>query len=89
QVNCTLLVGIQEGVGIYFHEIAKISKEELDSFRDRPEDYLQDRFGGGNFKLNFYEGPSFIVCVNFKLKGEPKWQHRVRQRSSTGNEPAN
>ena len=73
QVNCTLLAGVLEGVAIYFYEIAKFSKEELDGFRDRPEEYLFDRFGGGNYKLNFYEGPSFIVCVNFKPKGEPKW----------------
>ena len=40
KVSCTLLVGVLEGVAIYFYEIAKISKEELDGFRDRPEEYL-------------------------------------------------
>ena len=49
QVNCTLLAGVLEGVAIYFYEIAKFSKEELDGFRDRPEEYLFDRFGGGNY----------------------------------------
>jgi hypothetical protein len=42
---------------------------------------LFNRFGGGWFKLNFYEGPTFIVCVNFKPKGEPKWQHLVTKKS--------
>ena len=75
QVNCTLLAGVNEGVGIYFYEIAKFTLEEFKQFRDKPEAYLFERFGGGNFKLNFYEGPSFIVCVNFKPEGEPKWEH--------------
>ena len=40
QVNCVLLAGVLEGVAIYFYEIAKITKEELDGFRARPEEYL-------------------------------------------------
>ena len=28
----------------YFHEITKISKEELDGLTDRPEEYLFERF---------------------------------------------
>lgn len=75
RINLTLLVGVNRGVGVVFHEIAKIAREEFDRFRDRPEEYLFERFGGGNFKLNFYEGPSFITTVNFKPKGEPKWEH--------------
>ncbi|GIS84810.1 MAG: hypothetical protein CM1200mP16_11100 [Nitrospina sp.] len=71
QVNCILLAGVLEGVAIYFYEIARFSKQELDGFREHPEEYLFEQFGGGNYKLNFYEGPSFIVCVNFKPKGEP------------------
>ena len=81
QTNSILLVGINEGVGIQFYEIARFTKEEVDTFRDNTEEYLFNRFGGGWFKLNFYEGPTFIVCVNFKPKGEPKWQHLVTKKS--------
>ena len=88
EVSCTLLVGVLEGVAIYFYEIAKISKEELDGFRDRPEEYLFERFGGGNFKLNFYEGPSFVVCVNFKPKGEPKWLPLLPKKVGSNPKPA-
>ena len=63
QVNCILLAGVLEGVAIYFYEIAKISKEELDGFRDRPEEYLFERFGGGNYKLNFFEGPPLLFAL--------------------------
>ena len=79
--NSILLVGINEGVAIQFYEIARFTKEEVNSFRNNPEEYIFNRFGGGWFKLNFYEGPTFIVCVNFKPKGEPKWKHLVTEKS--------
>ena len=81
QSNAILLVGINEGVGIQFYEIARFTKEEVDGFRDNPDKYMLDRFGGGWFKLNFYEGATFIVCVNFKPKGEPKWKHLVVKKA--------
>ena len=81
QTNSILLVGVNEGVSIQFYEIARFTKEEVDGFRDCPEKYLFDRFGGGWFKLNFYQGPTFIVCVNFKPKGDPKWKHLVTKKS--------
>ena len=81
QTNSILLVGRNEGVGIQFYEIARFTKKEVDGFRDNPEEYLLNHFGGGWFKLNFYEGPTFIVCVNFKPKGEPKWKHMVTKKS--------
>ena len=57
-------------------------------FRARPEEYLFERFGGGNYKLNFYEGPSFVVCVNFKPKGEPKWVNLLPEKAGTNPIPA-
>lgn len=75
RINLTLLVELKRGVIVSFHEIAKFSKAEFDGFRDHAEQHLFERFGGGNFKLNFYEGPSFITTVNFKPKGKPKWEH--------------
>jgi len=61
QISGILLVGVNEGVAIQFYEIARFTKTEIDGFRDNPEGYLFDRFGGGWFKLNFYEGPTFVV----------------------------
>lgn len=81
RTNSILLVGINEGVAIQFYEIARFTKAQVDSFRGNPEEYLFDRFGGGWFKLNFYEGSTFLVCVNFKPKGEPKWKHLVTEKS--------
>ena len=81
QTNSILLVGVNEGVSIQFYEIARFTKEEVDGFRNYPEKYLFDRFGGGWVKLNFYQGPTFIVCVNFKPKGVPKWKELVTKKS--------
>ncbi|MFQ5716725.1 MAG: hypothetical protein ACE5GQ_06440 [Nitrospinales bacterium] len=80
RLNFTLLVGIPEGVTVVFHEIAKFSLEEFDQFRDDVEGYLVERYGGGNFKLNFYDGPSFAVTVNYKPGGTPKWEHLIPNR---------
>ena len=81
RINCILRVGIYKGVGLQFYEIARFAKEEVDGFRGGPEEYLAERFGGGWFKLNFYEGPTFIVCVNFKPKGAPKWKQLITEKS--------
>jgi hypothetical protein len=81
QISGILLVGVNEGVAIQFYEIGRFTKTESDGFRDNPEVYLFDRFGGGWFELNFYEGPTFVVCVNFKPKGEAQWKHLVTEKS--------
>ncbi len=84
QLRLTLLVGVFEGVGIQFYEIAQFTLEEFNTFRFETEDYLKNRFGGGNFKLNFYEGDSFVVTVNFKIKGaEEKWGHLLPDKSNS------
>ena len=81
RLRLTLLVGVQDGVSIFFYEIAQFTLEEFKAFRDNAEEYLFNRFGGGNFKLNFYEGDSFILTVNFKPKGDPKWQHLLPEKA--------
>ena len=55
QTNSILLVGINEGVSIQFYEIARFTKAEVDGFRDNPEEYLFNRFGGGWFELGVAE----------------------------------
>ncbi len=76
KVRLTLLIGINQGVGIQFYEIAQFTLEEFNEFRFNTKEYLKERFGGGNYKLNFYEIDSFIVTVNFKIYNmESKWEH--------------
>jgi len=83
RLRLTLLVGVTEGVSLYFYEIAQFTLDEFKTFCKEPEDYLVERFGGGNFKLNFYEGPSFVVTVNFKPDGDPKWEHLLPHKTNS------
>ena len=81
ELRLTLLAGVYEGVSLYFYEISQFTLDEFNTFRDRAEAYIFERFGGGNFKLNFYEGDSFVVTVNFKPEGEPKWHHLLPEKA--------
>lgn len=81
RLNFTLLVEVSEGVGVVFYEIAKISLDDFNKFRDNVEEYLLKKYGGGNFKLNFYEGSSFVTTVNYKPKGKPQWKHLIAKPS--------
>ncbi|GIV60149.1 MAG: hypothetical protein KatS3mg043_1238 [Rhodothermaceae bacterium] len=47
--------------------------ELFDLLRD-PETFLQERFGGGKFKLNFHRGWHFVATRNFKPEGPPRWK---------------
>ncbi len=73
-LHYTVLVGQVEGVGVQFYEIAKITLEEFNEFRNDVEGYLVECFGGGWFKLNIYDGSTFAMTVNYKPKGDPKWK---------------
>ena len=82
------LQGFLKGLPFTFMRSQNLPKKKLDGFRDGPEEYLFERFGGGNYKLNFYEGPSFVVCVNFKPKGEPKWIPLLPEKAGSNPKPA-
>ena len=58
---------------VRFKGLAKCKANKMmDLVRD-PMRYLQEKFGGGKFKLNFHHGWNFVATKNFKPKGEPKW----------------
>ena len=76
-LHFTLLVGKVQGVGVQFYEIAKYSLEEFKEFRQDVEGHLVEHFGGGWFKLNIYDGPTFAMTVNFKPRAQSKWEHLI------------
>lgn len=39
-----------------------------------PTAFIAERFGGGKFKVNFYEGENFAATRNFVTEGEPLWK---------------
>lgn len=80
-LHFNLLVGTYEGVSVQFYEIGKFSLDDFESFRNDVERYLVEHYGGGWFKLNIYDGPTFAMCVNYKPKAPSKWEHLICKKS--------
>jgi len=59
---------------VRFKTLARYDWGEMTGLIEDPMNYLQERFGGGKFKLNFHQGWNFIATQNFKPEGEPKWK---------------
>ena len=76
-LHFTLLVGKVEGVAVQFYEIAKFTLDEFNICRKNVENYLVERFGGGWFKLNIYDGPTYAMTINSKPKAQSKWEHLI------------
>ena len=80
-LHFTLLVGRVEGVTVQFYEIAKFTLDEFNEFRKGVEGYLVERFGGGWFKLNIYDGSTYAMTVNYKPKAQSKWEDLIPNSS--------
>lgn len=59
---------------VRFKSLARYRPEEFEAMVLDPMGYLSERFGGGKFKVNFYEGMNFLATRNFKPEGEPRWR---------------
>jgi hypothetical protein len=59
---------------VRFKRLARYRSEEFTPMIGDPTGYLSERFGGGKFKVNFYQGMNFLATRNFKPGGEPKWE---------------
>ena len=59
---------------VRFKCLARYRPEEFTPMVLDPMGYLRERFGGGKFKVNFYQGMNFVATRNFKPEGEPKWR---------------
>ena len=59
---------------IRFKRLARYRSDEFTPMVLDPIGYLSERFGGGKFKVNFYQGMNFLATRNFKPEGEPKWR---------------
>ena len=80
-LHFTLLVGKVEGVTVQFHEIAKFTLNEFNKFCKDVESYIVERFGGGWFKLNIYDGSTYAMTVNYKPNAQSKWEHLISNPS--------
>ena len=59
---------------VRFKSLARYRPEEFETMVLDPMGYLSERFGGGKFKVNFYQGMNFLATRNFKPEGEAKWK---------------
>ena len=59
---------------VRFKRLARYQPDEFIPMVLDPMGYLAERFGGGKFKVNFYQGMNFVATQNFKPEGEPKWR---------------
>ncbi len=59
---------------IRFKRLARYRSDEFTPMVLDPIGYLSEKFGGGKFKVNFYQGMNFLATRNFKPEGEPKWR---------------
>ena len=59
---------------VRFKCLARYRPEEFEPLVLDPMSYLGERFGGGKFKVNIYQGMNFVATRNFKPEGDPKWR---------------
>ena len=74
--HCSMKLMVQEPwMGtVRFKRLARYRSADFTPMVLDPMGYLRERFGGGKFKVNFYQGMNFLATRNFKPEGEPKWR---------------
>ena len=80
---------VQEPVGntVRFKPLAFYHADEMGPLIDNPMGYIKDNFGGGKFKINFYQinyGMQFIATINFKPEGPEIWRDLPELDESEG-----
>jgi hypothetical protein len=80
--NLKLFVLLPSGMGMEFKLIGKFETPELIHIED-PNPYIEEKYGGGKFKMNIYHEGTFAGTENYKTHGDPKWVE-IPDDSSTG-----
>ncbi len=67
---------VQEPIGntVRFKPLAFYYADEMGLLIEEPLNYIKKNFGGGKFKINFYQGMQFIATINFKPEGPEIWR---------------
>jgi hypothetical protein len=73
-LSCTILVQEPWQGTVRFKRLLRLRGDEMRPFLEAPEAFIQERFGGGKFKLNIHHGMHFVNTKNFKPPGPPHWQ---------------
>ena len=71
----TATIGVQEPWAgtIRFKWLVRLASEEMTPFLDDPVGWIEERYGGGKFKMNLHHGLHFVNTKNFKPDSAPRW----------------
>ncbi len=72
--SITILVQEPWMNSVRFKGLARAPLSEMTELLENPMEWLQQRYGGGKFKLNFHEGWHFVATKNFKPEGPHLWK---------------
>jgi hypothetical protein len=72
----TATIGVQEPWAgtIRFKWLVRLTAEEMPPFLDDPTGWIDERYGGGKFKMNLHHGLHFVNTKNFKPDSDPRWK---------------
>ena len=78
--ECIVKVLGQEKVGmiVQFHHLDTFPAtdwKDITGFQD----FLQKKYGGGKFKINFYHKTNFMSTKNYEVPGEVVWKSMIKE----------
>lgn len=86
--DCTLRLLATEKVGmvLVFRDLETYPPDDprRQQLLADPTAFIAERFGGGKFKINFYQGDNFAATRNFVTEGEPRWKVWLAEREASG-----
>ncbi len=72
ETNLKFFALVPAGMGMEFKLIGKYLTTDLVELED-PNPYIEEKYGGGKFKVNIYHNGTFAGTENYKTHGDPKW----------------
>ena len=72
ETNLKFYAMITAGMGMEFKLIGKYDSKDLLEIED-PVPFIDEKYGGGKFKVNIYHEGTFAGTENFKTHGDPAW----------------
>ncbi|MFI5304613.1 MAG: hypothetical protein ACHQYP_07430 [Nitrospiria bacterium] len=78
--ECIIKILGQEKVGmiVQFHHLDTFPASQLAEVT-AVQDYLQKKYGGGKFKINFYHKTNFMSTKNYETVGPFIWKEMVKE----------